>query len=242
MPWIVRLIPNNDTSLYNMNCATCHKADRQRHDQRAVAPRRRRQRSSRDETRGHHPQGHRPHARLSRHGRGTSTRSLDFLITGNDKGADPDAAERAELAQVPHRRRDALPRSGRLSADHAALGHAECDRPQRRRRSAGRFRFGEFPGARGEGADEHRQRQLRRPGRHGERPRLHRRDELRQEVPRVRQADGQAAVGDDAAGRGQRDAVASTSLHGTEYVVIVCGGGKNGAPSGSSIVAFALPN
>jgi quinoprotein glucose dehydrogenase len=26
-----------------------------------------------------------------------------------------------------------------------------------------------------------------------------------------------------------------------EYVAIVCGGGKNDAPSGSSIVAFALP-
>src|SRR5207249_3905476 len=30
-------------------------------------------------------------------------------------------------------------------------------------------------------------------------------------------------------------------IKGREYVVIVCGGGKNGAPSGSSIVAFALP-
>ena len=30
-------------------------------------------------------------------------------------------------------------------------------------------------------------------------------------------------------------------IHGREYVVIVCGGGKNGAPSGGSIVAFALP-
>uniref|UniRef100_Q029Y3 Pyrrolo-quinoline quinone n=1 Tax=Solibacter usitatus (strain Ellin6076) TaxID=234267 RepID=Q029Y3_SOLUE len=29
-------------------------------------------------------------------------------------------------------------------------------------------------------------------------------------------------------------------IHGREYVVIVCGGGKNGAPSGGSIVAFAL--
>src|SRR5438034_2245053 len=28
MPWIVRLIPNNDTSLYNAKCATCHKTDR----------------------------------------------------------------------------------------------------------------------------------------------------------------------------------------------------------------------
>jgi quinoprotein glucose dehydrogenase len=30
-------------------------------------------------------------------------------------------------------------------------------------------------------------------------------------------------------------------LNGREYVVIACGGGKNDAPSGSSIVAFALP-
>ncbi len=30
-------------------------------------------------------------------------------------------------------------------------------------------------------------------------------------------------------------------LKGRQYVVIACGGGKNGAPSGSSIVAFALP-
>ena len=31
-------------------------------------------------------------------------------------------------------------------------------------------------------------------------------------------------------------------LNGREYIVIVCGGGKNGAASGSSIVAFALPD
>jgi len=31
------------------------------------------------------------------------------------------------------------------------------------------------------------------------------------------------------------------SVKGKEYVVIVCGGGKNGAPSGGSVVAFALP-
>jgi quinoprotein glucose dehydrogenase len=29
-------------------------------------------------------------------------------------------------------------------------------------------------------------------------------------------------------------------IDGREYIVIACGGGKNGAPSGSSIVAFAL--
>jgi quinoprotein glucose dehydrogenase len=31
------------------------------------------------------------------------------------------------------------------------------------------------------------------------------------------------------------------SVNGRQYVVIVCGGGKNGAPSGSAVVAFALP-
>jgi len=30
-------------------------------------------------------------------------------------------------------------------------------------------------------------------------------------------------------------------VNGTEYVLIACGGGKNGAPSGGSLVAFALP-
>ena len=30
-------------------------------------------------------------------------------------------------------------------------------------------------------------------------------------------------------------------VNGRQYIVIACGGGKNGAPSGSSIVAFALP-
>jgi quinoprotein glucose dehydrogenase len=31
-------------------------------------------------------------------------------------------------------------------------------------------------------------------------------------------------------------------VNGREYVVIACGGGKNGAPSGGTFVAFALPN
>ena len=32
------------------------------------------------------------------------------------------------------------------------------------------------------------------------------------------------------------------TINGKQYVVIVCGGGKNGAESGSSVVAFALPD
>ncbi len=31
------------------------------------------------------------------------------------------------------------------------------------------------------------------------------------------------------------------AVNGRQYVVIACGGGKNGAPSGGTFVAFALP-
>ena len=130
MPWIVRLIPNNDTSLYNVNCATCHRADRTG-TTNAPSLLHVGDRKSRDEI-----------AAIVRKGTGRmpgfpdmGARNIadltDFLITGHDKGADPDAVERAGLAEVPHRRRDALPRSGRLPADYAAVGHAERDRPQR---------------------------------------------------------------------------------------------------------------
>jgi quinoprotein glucose dehydrogenase len=34
---------------------------------------------------------------------------------------------------------------------------------------------------------------------------------------------------------------ATYTIDGKQYIVIACGGGKNGAPSGSTIVAFALP-
>ena len=31
------------------------------------------------------------------------------------------------------------------------------------------------------------------------------------------------------------------AINGRQFIVIACGGGKNGAPSGSALVAFALP-
>ena len=131
---------------------------------------------------------------------------VEFLVTGVDKGKDPKLTSDPELAEVPQRRREHLPRSRRLPGDHAAVGHAERDRSQRRHDPL-EDSVRRISGARGEGTEEHRQRQLRRPGRHGQRSAVHRRDELRQEVPRLRQADRQAAVGDDAAGGRQRDAV-----------------------------------
>ena len=47
-------------------------------------------------------------------------------------------------------------------------------------------------------------------------------------------------MGDGAAGGGS----ATPSLYmvnGRQFLVIACGGGKNGAPSGGTYVAYALP-
>ena len=63
-----------------------------------------------------------------------------------------------------------------------------------------------IPGARREGDEGHGHRELRRPGGDGRRPRVHRGDELRPQVPGVRQGNGSAPVGDDAAIFRQRDA------------------------------------
>jgi hypothetical protein len=35
--------------------------------------------------------------------------------------------------------------------------------------------------------------------------------------------------------------IGNRAARGRQYVVIVCGGGQNGAPSGGGIVPFALP-
>ena len=96
----------------------------------------------------------------------------------------------------------ALHRSRRLPRDQAPLGNADRDRHEPRgdrvagtARRAARLRRCQL-----------RQRELRRAGGDRERPPLHRRDRARQEVPRLRRRDRQAAVGDDAPRGGQRDA------------------------------------
>ena len=101
--------------------------------------------------------------------------------------------------------------------------------------------FGEYPGAGGEGTEEHRQRQLRRPDRH-------RRRSASSSARRT--STGSSARYDKRTGKllwettlpaAGNATPATYTIDGKQYVVIVCGGGKNGAPSGSSIVAFTLP-
>ena len=64
--------------------------------------------------------------------------------------------------------------------------------------------------------------------------------DLRQEVPRLRRADRQAAVEATLPAAGNATP-AVYEVGGRQFVVIAAGGGKWGAPSGGSYVAFALP-
>ena len=73
-----------------------------------------------------------------------------------------------------------------------------------------------------------------------ERTAVHRRDDVRQQVPRLRQATGKLLWETTLPAAGN----ATPSLYmvnGRAYIVIACGGGKNDAPSGGTYVAFALP-
>jgi quinoprotein glucose dehydrogenase len=238
MPWIVRLIENNDTSLYEAKCAACHRSDRQG-SPAAPSLIDVGSRKSREQI-----------ADLIRHGTGRMPAFpdfgaknindlVDFLLTGVDKGKDPNLLK--EPTYVKYRSdgetlwRDPdgfpplTPPWGTLSAIDLNAGTIRWQIP-----------FGEFPelaakGLRNTGSDNY--------------------------GGPIVTASGLVLIGatnfdrkfhayDKATGKLLWETTlpaagnATPSIYaigGREYVVIVCGGGKNGAPSGSSVVAFALP-
>jgi quinoprotein glucose dehydrogenase len=238
MPWIVRLIPNTDTSLYNSKCASCHRTDR---TGTAAAPTLIDigARKTRDQL-----------IEIVRHGTGrmpgypdmgtTNTSDLvDFLITGSDKGSDPNLAN--EPTYVKYRSdgetlwRDPdgypplTPPWGTLNAIDLDAGTIKWKIP-----------FGEYPelvakGLRHTGSDNYGGPVVTASGllfigaTNFDR-KFHAYDKLTGKLlwEATLPVAGNATP-------------AIYSLGGREYVVIACGGGKNGAPSGSSIVAFALP-
>jgi quinoprotein glucose dehydrogenase len=91
MPWLVKLIPNNDASLYNSKCATCHREDK---TGGAAAPslvgigdRR-----TREEMAAIIREGTGRMPAFPDMGARNISDVVDYLITGRDKGADPNLA------------------------------------------------------------------------------------------------------------------------------------------------------
>ena len=216
MAWLLKLVPRSDRSLYAANCASCHGDERQGSADGAVARGRRRasDRASRSRR-----SSARARAACRRSAARSTARAMNdivnYLITGQGRHRprrrpDPFGVSSTATAYfdifLDHEGYPAIkPPWGTLNAIDLNAGTIRWTIP-----------FGEYPKLAAKGVTQHRHRQLRRRDRHGERAAAHRRDDLRQQVPRVRQAHRQAALGGDAARRRQRDAV---DLHGERAAV-----------------------
>ena len=238
MPWIVRLIPNDDTSLYDSKCAACHRSDR-KGSPAAPTLIDIGQRRTREQL-----------ADIIRHGTGRMpgfpdfgaknvNDMVDFLLTGVDKGRDPNLmkeptyvkyrSDGETLWRDPDGYPPLTPPWGTLNAVDLNAGTVRW-----------RIPFGEYPelaakGLRNTGSDNYGGPVVTASGllfigaTNFDR-KFHAYDTLTGKLlwETTLPAAGNATP-------------AIYSIGGREFVVIVCGGGKNGAPSGSAIVAFALP-
>ena len=238
MPWVVKLIPNNDTSLYNSKCATCHKEDR---TGTPAAPSLVDigKRLSRDEIATIVRQGTGRMPAFPDMGGRNINDVAEFLISGKDKGADP--ALKNDPSWLKYRSdgesifldKDGYPAItppwGTLNAIDLNTGAMRW-----------RIPLGEVPemaakGMKNTGSDNYggpvvTASGLLFIGATNFDKKFRAFDKLTGELlwETTLPAAGNATP-------------SIYMLNGRQYVVIACGGGKNGAPSGSSIVAFALP-
>jgi quinoprotein glucose dehydrogenase len=240
-PWTIRMVTHDTTSLYNNNCASCHRSDRQGAPPTFPSLVDIGKRRSREEIASIIREGSGRMPGFSHLGRGID-QIVDFLVTGKDSGSidpveamkDPNWQKYRNEGYILFRDPDGYPP---LTPPWGTLNAIDLNRGEIR----WQIPFGEYPelvakGFKDTGSDNY--------------------------GGPVVTASGLLFIGatnfdkkfrafDKLTGKLLWETVlpaagnATPSVYeigGHEYVVIVCGGGKNGAPSGSSIVAFALPN
>lgn len=238
MPWVVKLIPNNDTSLYNSKCATCHREDRKG---TTAAPSLigLGDRFTRDEIATLIRQGGSRMPAFPDMGARNINDVAEFLLTGKDKGEDP--ALKNDPSHLKYRSDGEsifldpdgypaiTPPWGTLNAIDLNEGTIRWKIP-----------FGEVPdlvakGLKDTGSDNYGGPVVTASGllfigatNFDKKFRAY--DKLTGALlwETTLPAAGNATP-------------SIYQLNGRQYIVIACGGGKNGAPSGSNIVAFALP-
>jgi len=238
MPWIMRLIPNSDTALYGSKCASCHRSDRTGGPQ-APSLVDIGKRMSRDDIAGIIRQGTGRMPGFPDMGAKNIGDVVEFLVTGKDQandpaiGADPNRLKYRNDGEVLWRDPDGYPPItppwGTLNAIDLNAGTMRWRKP-----------FGEYPelvaqGIKDTGSDNYGGPVVTAGG-----LLFIAATNFDKKIRAFDKLTGELLWEFTLPFAGS--ATPSTyMLNGKQYLVIACGGGKNGAPSGSTIVAFTLP-